>query len=184
MSSQNPIILCVDDEEENINLLESILIYNGYNFVGAQSGKDALLKVKNQAIDLIIMDILMPDMSGIEVCRQIKGDQNLREIPIIMVTALAYLEDRIRGIEAGADDYFTKPFHEAELIARIQVLLKVKRLNDERRQAVLQKDVALAALKKSNEQLENLNKVFVGRELKMIELKKRIAELEAAKYKA
>ena len=167
MTSQNPTILCVDNEKANIDLLEAILGDNGYKVVSAMSGEDALLKIKNQTIDLVILDILMSGMSGLEVCRQIKEDQRLREIPIIMVTGLASIRDRVRGIETGADDYFTKPFHEAEVLARIKILLKAKKLNDERKETLAR--------------LEELNRVFVGRELKMIELKKRIADLESKK---
>jgi CheY-like chemotaxis protein len=81
MNSYKPIILCVDDEEANLKLLEKILVPRGYAVVSAASGKDALLKIKSQAIDLVLLDIIMPQMDGFEVCRQIKEDQKLRNIP-------------------------------------------------------------------------------------------------------
>jgi putative two-component system response regulator len=135
MDSGKPVILCVDDEEANIELLEAILVFNGYQVVGAPNGMDALQKIKGQAIDLVILDITMPGMDGIEVCRRIKEDKQLRDIPIIMVTGLGSHQDRVRGIEVGVEDYFTKPFNKAELLARMKILLKVKKLSDERRRA-------------------------------------------------
>ena len=151
---QHPVILCVDDEEANLELLKEILIPYGYEVVSVTNGKDALLGVKSQAVDLILLDINMPEMDGLEVCRQVKEDENLRDIPIIMITGLASHEDRIRGIEAGVEDYFTKPFHKEELLARIKILLKMKRLNDERKAAEFQRGAALVALQKSHDELD------------------------------
>ncbi len=147
MNSQNQIILCVDDEEPNLYLLEAILVSYGFQVVCAQSGKEALLKIQSQPIDLILLDISMPGMDGIAVCRIIKEDQKYRDIPIIMITGLASHEDRVRGIEVGVEDYFTKPFNKNELLARIRILLKVKKLSDERREAE-------EALKKSHDALD------------------------------
>ena len=132
MNSQNPIILCVDDEEANLKLLDNILTPRGYNVVSAASGKDALQKIKSQDVDLILLDIMMPLMDGFEVCRQIKDDQKLRNIPVIMITALTAKEDRIHGIESGAEEFLSKPFDKKEVLARINSLLKVKKLNDDR----------------------------------------------------
>ena len=135
MNPQNPIILCVDDEEANLKLLENILVPRGYEVVSAGSGEDALRKIKSQAIDLVIpliLDIMMPGMDGFEVCRRIKDDQKLRSIPVIMITALTAKQERIRGIEAGAEEFLSKPFDQKEAIARINLLLKVKGLNDDR----------------------------------------------------
>ncbi len=127
MNSQNPIILCVDDEEANLKLLDNILTPRGYNVVSAASGKDALQKIKSQDVDLILLDIMMPLMDGFEVCRQIKDDQKLRNIPVIMITALTAKEDRIHGIESGAEEFLSKPFDKKEVLARINSLLKVKK---------------------------------------------------------
>jgi putative two-component system response regulator len=135
MNSQNPVILCVDDEAVNLSLLEAILDYNGFQVVCASSGTDALLKIKSQTIDLVISDITMPGMDGIVMCRKIKEDQKLSDIPIILVTGLSSHEDRVRGIEVGVEDYFTKPFNQTALLARIKILLKVKKLGDERKRA-------------------------------------------------
>ncbi len=160
MNSQNPVILCVDDEEANVELLEAMLVRTGYQVVGSSSGPDALLKIKSQNIDLVLLDITMPGMDGIEVCRKIKEDQNLADIPIIMVTGLGSHEDRVRGIEVGVEDYFTKPFNKTELLARIKILLKVKKLSDERRRAE-------EALRRSHDELD-------------YQVKLRTAELEKA----
>ncbi|MCX6554666.1 MAG: response regulator [Candidatus Aminicenantes bacterium] len=154
MNPRNPVILCVDDEEANLKLLANILIPRGYTVVSAASGKDALLKIKSQAIDLVLLDIIMPGMDGFEVCRQIKGDQKLRNIPVILITVLTAKKDRIRGIKAGADEFLSKPFDQTEALARIKILMKVKKLNDECKHMESQREAALEALKKSNDELE------------------------------
>ena len=155
MNPRNSIILCVDDEEANFKLLEKLLIPRGYAVVSAASGKDALLQIKSQAIDLVLLDIIMPGMDGFEVCRQIKEDQKLRSIPVIMVTALTAKQDRIRGIEAGAEEFLSKPFDLAEVLARINILLKMKGLDDERKRAESQREAALQDLQKSHDELDN-----------------------------
>ena len=149
MSPRKSIVLCVDDEEANLKLLENILVPRGYTVVGAASGKDALALMKNQAIDLVLLDIMMPGMDGFEVCRQIKNDQHLRNIPVIMITALTAKRDRVRGIEAGAEEFLSKPFDRTEALARIKMLLKVKELDDNRTRGE-------EALRKANDQLREL----------------------------
>jgi len=149
MNLQNPVILCVDDVEANLKLLENMLVPRGYSVVSASSGKEALVKVKSQTVDLVILDIIMPGMDGFEVCRHIKEDQTLRNIPVIMITALTAKRDRIRGIEAGAEEFLSQPFDQTEALARIKVLLKLKELSDERERAE-------EALKKSNDRLREL----------------------------
>lgn len=118
-------ILCVDDEPQNLRLLEAELIPWGYEVIMAGSGRDALKTVLDQKVDLILLDIMMPDIDGFEVCRRIRQDEETRLIPIIMVTALGETGDRVRGIEAGCDDFITKPFSRPELQARIAMLLKM-----------------------------------------------------------
>ena len=154
MNQLKPVILCVDDEEANLKLLEKLLVPRGYVVVSAASGKDALLKIRSQAIDLILLDIIMPGMDGFEVCRQIKEDQKLRNIPVIMITASVVKQDHVRGIEAGADEFLSKPFDQAEVLARIKILLKLKAIDDERKRAEFQKEVALKALQKSHDDLD------------------------------
>jgi PAS domain S-box-containing protein len=149
-----PIILCVDDEEANLRLLKKLLVPRGYVVVSAASGKEALLVMRNQTIDLVLLDIIMPGMNGFEVCRQIKEDPKLRSIPVIMISTLSAKQDRIRGIEAGAEEFLSKPFDQTEVLARIKILLKMKALDDERKLAESQREVALEELKKSNDLLE------------------------------
>jgi PAS domain S-box-containing protein len=148
MNRQNPVILCVDDQEANLKLLEKLLVPRGYTVVKAASGQDALLQINSQAVDLVLLDVIMPGMDGFEVCRQIKKDPKLRSIPVIMVTALTAKEDRILGIEAGAEEFLSKPFDLAEVLARIKILLKMKELDDERQ-------CAEKALQKSHAELED-----------------------------
>jgi len=111
--------------------------------------------MKSQAIDLVLLDVMMPEMNGFEVCRQIKEDQKLRNIPVILITALTAKEDRIRGIEAGAEEFLSKPFDRTEVLARIKMLLKVKELGDDRRRAE-------EALQKSNDRLRELEALRIA----------------------
>ncbi len=147
MNTHNQTILCVDDEAANVKLLEKILLPRGYTVVSAASGEDALLKIKSQAIDLVLLDILMPGMDGFQVCRQIKEDQKLRNIPVIIVTTLTAKQDRIRGIEAGAEEFLSKPFDATDVVFRIKLLLQVKQLNGDLKRAE-------DALQKCHDELE------------------------------
>ncbi|OGR01149.1 MAG: hypothetical protein A2505_10045 [Deltaproteobacteria bacterium RIFOXYD12_FULL_55_16] len=130
MESKQAWILCVDDEAINVRLLEAILEPQGYKVAGAASGPEALELLQALPIDLVFLDVMMPSMNGFEVCRRIKEDERLRDIPVVMITVLSDREDRILGIEAGADDYLVKPFDRAEVLARVRMLLKVKQLKD------------------------------------------------------
>ncbi|NJD68606.1 MAG: metal-dependent phosphohydrolase [Candidatus Methylomirabilota bacterium] len=124
-------ILVVDDQEVNSALIETILAPQGYEIISATDGKRALELVATRPPDLILLDVIMPGMSGFEVCTRLKEDERTRLIPIVMVTSLSDLPDRIRGIEVGADDFLSKPFHPAELSARVRSLLRVKQFTDE-----------------------------------------------------
>ena len=125
-----PVILVVDDLTQNNELLEAYLVPQGYEVIKAVSGEDALKKLADNQIDLILLDVMMPGMDGFEVARRIRQDPKTRLMPIILVTALKETEDRIKGIKAGCDDYISKPFDKMELLARVQSLLKVKAYND------------------------------------------------------
>lgn len=124
-------VLIVDDNIQNLALLEAHLSSQGYKVIKARNGVEALEKVRSESIDLVILDIMMPGMDGYEVCRKIKEDEETRIIPVVMVTALQEVKDRIEGIEAGADDFISKPYNKLELFTRVKSLLKVKRLNEE-----------------------------------------------------
>ncbi len=116
-------ILVVDDDLDSLKLIGLTLHRQGYEIVPANSGKQALEKAAAAMPDLIILDVMMPDMDGTEVCRRLRADQTLRQIPIIMFTAKALVDDKVAGFEAGADDYLTKPTHPAELVSRVKILL-------------------------------------------------------------
>jgi len=128
-------ILCVDDEPLNLSLLEAMLSPRGYDVVVAVNGPEALEKIRTERIDICLLDVMMPGMDGFEVCRRIKSDQLHRTIPVVMITSYADTENRIRGIEAGAEDFISKPFDGAEVLARIKMLLCVKTLNEQLQQA-------------------------------------------------
>jgi len=123
-------ILIVDDEPFNVDYLEQELEDLGCQTVSASNGQEALQQVAAEAPDLILLDVMMPIMDGFTVCRILKGDDDTRLIPIVIMTALDGMEDRIKGIEAGADDFLTKPVNQRELIARIQTALKLKHTVD------------------------------------------------------
>jgi CheY-like chemotaxis protein len=125
-----PVILVVDDQIQNNELLEAYLVPEGYEIIKATSGEEALQKLADNQIDLILLDVMMPGMDGFEVTRRIRQDPKNKLMPIILVTALKETEDRIQGIKAGCDDYISKPFDKMELFARIQSLLKIKAYND------------------------------------------------------
>jgi two-component system cell cycle response regulator len=123
-------ILIVDDHEDNIEVLRVRLESWGYGTAAAYNGKDALKFVDATPPDLILLDVMMPEISGIEVAKQIKANRALPFIPIIMQTALDSTESMVEGLEAGADDYITKPIDFAELKARVRSMLRIKRLQE------------------------------------------------------
>lgn len=123
-------ILVVDDTPRNVKLLADLLTVKGYAVVTAASGQEALDKIDCEQPDLVLLDVVMPEMSGYEVCRKIREIPETRALPVVMVTALDPSEERIKGIEAGADDFLTKPINQAELLARVKSLLRIKELYD------------------------------------------------------
>ncbi len=124
-------ILVVDDSVQNVELLEAYLTSAGYKVFSAYNGQEALEKVPQVNPDLIMLDIMMPVLGGYEVCKKLKSDEVTRFIPIVMITALRGVEEKIKGLEAGADDFLSKPFNGYELLARVRSLLRIKHLHDE-----------------------------------------------------
>jgi diguanylate cyclase (GGDEF)-like protein len=124
-------ILLVDDHEDNIEVLRVRLETWGYGVDACSNGVEALEYVERSHPDLILLDVMMPDIDGMEVARRIKGNKSLPFIPIIMQTALDSTENKVEGLEAGADDYITKPIDFAELKARLRSMLRIKRLQEE-----------------------------------------------------
>ena len=123
-------ILVVDDTPKNVKLLTDLLTVKGYSVVTAASGREALALMDAETPDLVLLDVLMPEMSGYEVCRKIRENPATEILPIVMVTALDPSEERIKGLDAGADDFLTKPINQAELLARVRSLLRIKELYD------------------------------------------------------
>src|SRR5262245_10579626 len=124
-------ILIVDDHEDNVELLRARLEAWGYTSDSAGDGAEALKKIEESPPDLVLLDVMMPKIDGIEVARRVKANSNLPFIPIIMQTALDATENKVEGLNAGADDYITKPIDFAELKARLTSMLRIKRLQEE-----------------------------------------------------
>ncbi|WP_397421759.1 phosphate regulon transcriptional regulator PhoB [Phenylobacterium sp.] len=129
-----PYILVVEDEDALATLLDYNLMKEGFRIERAADGEEALLKISEEAPDLVVLDWMLPKVSGVEVCRQIRAGTETRRTPVIMLTARSEEADKIRGLETGADDYVVKPFAMSELVARIRALLRRTRpeLLDER----------------------------------------------------
>src|SRR5471032_342474 len=123
-------ILIVDDNETNRDILEARLSASGYEVLHAQDGEEALAAAKQHKPDLILLDIMMPKIDGIEVCKCLKSDPILSFIPIILVTARADSADVVQGLDAGADEYLTKPIDQKALVARVKAMLRLKALHD------------------------------------------------------
>jgi putative two-component system response regulator len=124
-------ILAVDDSFLEREMLKDELVKEGYQVSTARDGEEALVKIAEEAPDLILLDVIMPKLDGYEVCRRIKADGRTILIPVVLITSLNATEERIRGIEAGADDFLSKPFNRQELLTRVRSLLKLKRHTDE-----------------------------------------------------
>lgn len=119
-------ILIVDDDIDSLRLIGLMLQRHGYEVVAANTGGQALSKAEAEQPALVILDVMMPDMNGLEVCRRLRGNPNTQDVPIIMFTAKTLIDDKVKGFEAGADDYLTKPTHPAELASRVRAILERK----------------------------------------------------------
>jgi PleD family two-component response regulator len=125
-----PKILIVDDEEKNLKLMGMMLQSYGYDFQTAKNGREALEKTKEYSPDMIFLDIMMPEMDGYETCRKLREDPATQFIPVVMVSALGDQEARNKGLEAGANDFLTKPVDKTEIAVRTKNLLRVKEFED------------------------------------------------------
>lgn len=130
--STGQLILIVDDIEQNIMVLSHILRNAGYNVIAAFSGQNALKLVEKRRPDMILLDIMMPEMNGFDVCKKLKETPGASDIPVIFLSALAENEVKVQGLELGAVDYITKPFQEAEVLARVKVQLKIRQMELEK----------------------------------------------------
>lgn len=124
-------VLVVDDDPRNGRLMQLVLRGEGYKTTVAASGREAMTILHEQRVDLLVLDVMMPEMSGFEVCRLVRAESSTRFVPVILVTALTDVGDRVQGIDAGADDFISKPFNEVELRARVRSLLRIKALHDQ-----------------------------------------------------
>lgn len=173
--SRKPRILVADDDRRNRHLLEAVLVPEGYAVVCAEDGQETLDLVGEEPPDLILLDVMMPRLDGFETVQRLKRNPDTRTIPVVMVTALQSVEDRVRSIDAGADDFLSKPIDLTELRARVASLLKVKAYNDYMRnhQAELEREVA--------KHTEKLREAFEKARLASLDTITRLAT--AAEYK-
>lgn len=131
MSPSPPKILVVDDTPANVKLLVDVLIAKGYAATAAVNGEDALTAIAHDPPDLVLLDIMMPGLSGYEVCRRLRANPETALLPVVLCTSLDPQQERLHGIEAGADDFVSKPINRPELLARVKSLLRIKSLQDE-----------------------------------------------------
>lgn len=144
---KKPLILIVDDVKENLKVLGTILRSKGYKITAANDGKKALEIVKKVFPDLILLDIMMPKMNGIEVCKQLKASPLTGDIPVIFLTAKTDSADVVKGLEAGAMDYISKPFNHSELLARVNTHVELKMARDREKELVKKLTEALSKVK-------------------------------------
>ena len=160
-------VLVVDDIVANVKLLEAKLRAEYFEVVTAMNGPAALEIIQSEKPDIVLLDVMMPGMDGIEVCRRIKGNPQHNHIPVVMVTALDSPEDRVRGIEAGADDFLTKPVNDVALFCRVRSLLRLKMLTDELRARTETSEVAGLAEQIEAEYVQNPGRILLVDDLDM-----------------
>ena len=157
-------ILVVDDTAANVKLLEDLLVFHGYEVLAAASGEEALAAIRGAPPDMILLDVMMPGLSGYDVCRAVRSDPALAMLPVVMVTALDDREERVRGLEAGADDFLSKPVNPPELIARVRSLLRIRRLYD--------------TVQRQAEQLRSWNRMLEARVVEEVERVEKLQRLK------
>lgn len=158
---QHPKILIVDDNKENIDLIAYFLKPQNYQIFTAVDGVDALSQVEKVQPDIILLDIMLPKMDGFQVCERIKKNMETRFIPVIMITALKELKDKIRSLEVGADDFISKPFENVELLTRVKSLLRIKEYHDKLELKNIELEEKNKALTQMDQFKEELNHLIV-----------------------
>jgi len=146
-TKRNPLILAVDDDPRNLEMLGVILRKANYRVTFAQNGRQALERVQDTLPDLILLDIVMPEMSGYEVCEKLKKSENYKNIPIILITAKTKTNDIIKGFQLGIVDYVAKPFNSVELLVRVKTHLELKSALDTQKNIITKLENALATVK-------------------------------------
>jgi class 3 adenylate cyclase/AmiR/NasT family two-component response regulator len=178
---ETPLILIVDDNAANLDILEARLTSRGYATANAVNGTAALERVRALRPDLVLLDIMMPEIDGIEVCRRIKADPDLPFIPVILVTAKADSKDVVAGLDAGADDYLTKPIDQQNLMARVRAMLRIKALQDTVKDQACRLEAQAGELARWNRTLEQKVSEQIGEIERVSRLKRflpaQIAEL-------
>lgn len=188
-TTQSGLILIVDDNTNNLRVLFNLLKKSGFRVLVATDGKNALDKVNQTYPDLILLDVMMPELSGFEVCRQLQANPNTQEIPVIFMTALSENEDKVKGLKLGAVDYITKPFYQEEVLSRIQLHLKLRSLTQNLREKNKQLHKEVQARLLAETQLKHLNEDLENRVLERTEqlssaLEKLQAREEQLSYEA
>jgi len=149
-----PLILIVDDNPTNLDIFQTRLAVHGYDILTAADGEEALAIARDKLPDLILLDIMMPKMDGMEACRRLKSDPSLPFMPIVMVTAKADPKDVAAGLDAGADEYLTKPVDQSSLVARVKSMLRIKALNDQAQEQAHRLEAQAQELSEWNRKLE------------------------------
>jgi class 3 adenylate cyclase/CheY-like chemotaxis protein len=170
-----PLILVVDDVPDNVEILQLRLESQGYQIITAGDGEAALAIVRDQLPDLVLLDIQMPKLDGIETVKQLKADAGLPFIPVILVTARADAKDVVAGLEAGGDDYLTKPVDQAALLARVRAMLRIKALHDTVQEQARRLDDQAGELALWNKDLEARVEAQLGQIERMGTLKRFLA---------
>jgi len=166
-TKKNAKVLVVDDEPRNVRLLSMILKTQGYDVLQGYSGEEALEKVETESPDLILLDIMMPRMNGYEVCKRLREAEHTEAIPIVMITALRGLEEKVKALDIGADDFISKPFDKLEVLARIRTLLRVKYLHDELVSAQKKLEEQNKLLKDELEMAREVQQALLPKEMEM-----------------
>jgi len=166
-----PQILIVEDNPESLDIFQTRLAAHGYEILTASDGEEALAIAREKQPDLILLDIMMPKLNGVEVCRRLKEDPSLPFMPIVMVTALADPKDVVVGLEAGADEYLAKPVDQTALVARVKSMLRIKSLHDTGQEQAARLEAQAVKLSEWNQKLEE----------RVIEQVKRIGRLDRLK---